>query len=311
MPHAILIDWGTTNFRAFLQKENGRVEKRLTAPIGINNINGRNFPSLLEDTLGQWLAEDVRAGQPILMSGMIGSRQGWVEAPYCPCPVTIENIAANLVRVEDFANCYIVPGVALSSGARHADVMRGEEVQIFGALAEDQIASGKKQILCLPGTHSKWAVVKGPILSGFTTSMTGEVYSVMTRHSILKALIEDSEHDDDSAFHRGLDRASDSDGLLAQLFSGRAEALFDKLEGSAIPSYLSGILIGNEIRAMQKTYQVEKDQEIKIVGAPELCRHYIAAFNHFSISHHVIDAQTATLSGLSRILRHVPEFCQD
>ncbi len=191
--------------------------------------------------------------------------------------------------------CYEAPD------GRH-DVIRGEEAQIFGAL-EDR-APGR-QVFCLPGTHSKWASVQDGRIDWFATSMTGEVYSVLAEHSILGRLMDEAGQDqagehDDASFRKGLALAAEPGGLLNHLFAVRAEGLFGAVPDAGLRSYLSGILIGHEIRAMCGIARPEGP--VTLIGRPDLTRLYAEAIGLFGPSTRVVTSQDATLKGLS-ILR--------
>lgn len=165
----IVIDWGTTNRRAYLLDENGNVLDTRRDDSGILNLDPKRFAKSFHEFIKDWLGKPVHE-LPVLMSGMIGSRQGWHEAPYVTCPVRQDDLVSALLPAPGAENCSIVPGVSLAPASTRHDVMRGEEVQIFGAIGQSGRDSG---ILCLPGTHSKWAKVKNGQLVDFATAMTG------------------------------------------------------------------------------------------------------------------------------------------
>jgi 2-dehydro-3-deoxygalactonokinase len=174
---------------------------------------------------------------------MVGSRQGWVEAAYSPCPVTPSALAATLTPVPTrLGPAHIIPVVSLVS-ADAVDVMRGEETQIVGAIAD-----GWSGVVITPGTHSKWTRIEAGRIVSFRTFMTGELYAVLKGHSILGRLMEDGAHDE-AAFEGGVVRALDDAAITALLFGVRAEALFGRIALAALPAYLSGLLIGAEIAA--------------------------------------------------------------
>ena len=184
----IAVDWGTSGFRAYRLDEAGGIRETRTAPAGILTVAAGGFPAALEARLGDWLDDT-----PIVMSGMIGSRQGWREAPYVECPADAAAIARGLLPVEWAAGRrgWIVPGLSCRDAAGIPDVMRGEETQILGALAALPPADA---VICLPGTHSKWARVSDGRILSFATAMTGEVFAVLRRHSILGRSVEKRLH---------------------------------------------------------------------------------------------------------------------
>jgi 2-dehydro-3-deoxygalactonokinase len=294
---AILIDWGTTNARAYLLA-GGEVTDRRRRPRGIRQVPPGGFAAALAELLGSHEAQDL----PILMSGMIGSRQGWVEVPYRPCPARLEDLAAHLHAVPGRPNVRIVPGLCRADGdGTHHDVMRGEEVQVFGAMADAPHA-----VLCLPGTHCKWVRYDDGCLADFATAMTGEVFDVLRRHSLLAALMlpaDDGAAPADGtadAFRRGLDRSAEAGGLLHHLFGVRTEGLFGAIPAEGLASYLSGMLIGHEIRTMSDLFP--SPDPVRLVAEGALAGRYALAFTHLGRGYAAIDAEAATLRGLTRML---------
>jgi 2-dehydro-3-deoxygalactonokinase len=261
------IDWGTTNFRAFRMARDGSIRERRVAPKGILNVPDGRFGDTLREEIGPWLA----AGEDrVLLSGMIGSRQGWKEAPYLPCPAGPVELGGALIDVGfDWARVKLVPGLSGFDESGVAEVMRGEETQILGVpplLRDGGIA-------CLPGTHSKWARVEGGRIVDFTTHMTGEAFGVLRSHTILGRMMRDGPSDG-APFDTGLIRSADPGGLLHHLFGVRAEVLADRLTDSEAPAYLSGILIGHEVRA---ALAQARGAVVQVIGAPDLSALYAKA----------------------------------
>lgn len=294
---AILIDWGTTNLRAYLLAR-GEVRDRRRLPRGIKQVPPDGFAAALAELLGPLAVRDA----PILMSGMIGSRQGWVEVPYRPCPARLEDLAAHLHAVPGRPDIRIVPGLCRADGdGTHHDVMRGEEVQVFGAMAD-----APRAVLCLPGTHSKWVRYDGGRLADFATAMTGEVFDVLRRHSLLAVLMpagDDGAAPADAAadaFRRGLDRSAEAGGLLHHLFGVRAEGLFGAIAAEGLAAYLSGMLIGHEILAMAALFP--SSNPVRLVAEGALADRYALAFAHLGRDYAAVDAEAATLRGLTGIL---------
>ncbi len=287
----ILVDWGTTNFRAWLVAADGAVLDSRDAARGIMQVPEGGFPAALDQQVGDW--RSAYPGLPVLMSGMVGSRQGWAEAPYLSCPASAEDFAGGLLEVPGEAGVWIVPGVSYQAPDGRHDVIRGEEVQIFGAL--EHRARGRR-VFCLPGTHSKWASVQDGRIDWFATSMTGEVYSVMAEHSILGRLMTEPGEDDPTAFRQGLELAGEPGGLLNHLFAVRAESLFGAVPKAGLRSYLSGIVIGHEVRAMCGIAKPEGP--VTLIGRPDLCRLYGSAIALSGSSTLVVTSRDATLKGL-------------
>jgi len=293
-PASILVDWGTTNFRAWLVGADGTVLDRRNASGGIMQVAAGGFPQALEAHVGEWRA--AQPGLEVLMSGMVGSKQGWVEAPYAPCPAGIADLARAVIPVPGQAGASIVPGISFAAPDGRHDVMRGEEVQMFGALAQGEEG---RQVFCLPGTHSKWASIEHGHVVWFATAMTGEVWSVMAEHSILGKLMESDPRDDMDAFQQGFMLSGRPGGLLNHLFAVRAERLFGAIEASQLRSYLSGILIGHETRAM--TAIARPTGPVTLIGRPDITGLYAQAIALLEQVGIAISAEDATLKGLNLI----------
>jgi 2-dehydro-3-deoxygalactonokinase len=283
-PSALIgLDWGTSSFRAYRLDAAGAVLEAKTAPAGILRVPEGGFEGVFEREIGPWLAD--APGLPVIASGMITSRQGWVEVSYCPCPAGSAEIAAALVRHETGAGriVHFVPGLSIVGADGVPDVIRGEETQIIGAVGgavggEVGDAPGRR-LLVLPGTHSKWALVEDGRIVWFATFMTGELFAVLKEHSILGRMMA-GERDDDAAFRRGLAYAR-AGGLLKRLFSARTLGLFGALPESGTAAYLSGLLIGTEVQdALDCLEQPSAGQEITVVGGAELTGRYLTAIDH-------------------------------
>jgi 2-dehydro-3-deoxygalactonokinase len=208
------------------------------------------------------------AGTLCLNSGMAGSRQGWAEAPYVACPAGPDELAQHLHWIER-GRIAIVPGLS-DTQTDVPDVMRGEEVQIFGAMRLSGLAEG---LFVLPGTHSKWATVRAGRVTGFRTFMTGEVYGLFGQHSILARTLDADAPLDEAAFLRGVARAGNGEGLLHNAFGVRALALFGRLSPAESASYLSGLLIGEELGRQT----LPGGGEVILIGASALVERYALA----------------------------------
>ncbi len=274
----IAIDWGTSSFRAYRLGGDGGVMERRSAPLGIMQVEGGRFAQTLEDQVGDWLA----AGEaPVVMSGMIGSRQGWLEAPYASCPAGVEQIAAGLQQVRwGGRQAWIVPGLSSRDAAGVPDVMRGEETQILGVL--DQLPASAW--ICLPGTHSKWVEVHEGAIVRFATHMSGEVFAVLKAHSILGRMMREAPTDL-QWFAAGVRRAQDAGGLLHHLFGVRARGLFGEVPDEASASYLSGIVIGHELVAARSAAPA-----VFLLGAKPLVDLYQHALRQFGREATVLDS---------------------
>ncbi len=265
----IALDWGTTSLRAYLLGASGEIIERRDGGPGIMRIENGAFEAALDAFAGDWMRAHPDAA--LIASGMIGSKQGWREAPYCPCPATEAALAAHLIRVPlaGGRRLAIVPGVSTIDPATGVpDVMRGEETQIIGALP----ATGS-HVAVLPGTHSKWAWYDDGAIVTFASFMTGEVYAALTQHTILGRLMNLDTPHDDAAFARGVAYGFDAPGtLLNRIFSARSLGLFDQLGLDALASYLSGILIGSEIGGALEMRG--RPKTLTLLGDTALVLHY-------------------------------------
>ena len=242
----IAVDWGTSSFRAYRLDGHGTILDSSSSPRGILTVTDGRFAEVLRDEIGPWLEVERR----MILSGMIGSRQGWREAPYVACPAGGAEIRQALIPLAfDWpGKAWLAPGLSCRSDGV-PDVMRGEEVQILGALGEIGDGSG---LVCLPGTHSKWARIEGGRIVSFETHMTGESFAVLRQHSILGRLMPppaQEQDPDDRAFAAGIARARSNGGLLHHLFGARSLGLMGDLPVAGLSAYLSGLLIGHELAA--------------------------------------------------------------
>jgi 2-dehydro-3-deoxygalactonokinase len=276
------VDWGTTSMRLWRFSPTGEIVARERSDRGILKVADGKFREALAAVAGDSLAGDV----PILMSGMIGSRQGWIEAPYVFCPADIAALADHLKPVPGI-NAQIVPGVALREASGRCDVMRGEETQILGARF-----GGGRQLIVLPGTHCKWVLVEDGRILDFVTFMTGEMYAALRRHTILARLMPETDAITDveatnRSFAAGLSASLEGEARLMQsLFSIRARGLFDELAPELAPAHLSGLLIGAEISeglALCRRWGLAEIAPL-IIGGDVLVARYQTALRHAGLS---------------------------
>ena len=264
MPALIAVDWGTSALRGARLDDSGKVLEEKSAPLGILNVRNGDFAGVFKAQFSDWMKDGTRC----LISGMAGSRQGWAEAPYVACPAGPEDLARHLHWIER-DRIAIVPGLSDTQGDV-PDVMRGEEVQIFGAMRLAGLSDG---LFVLPGTHSKWATVRDGKVTGFRTFMTGEVYGLFAQHSILARTLDANALLDEAAFRRGVARAGKGDGLLHNAFGVRALGLFDRLSPAESASYLSGLLVGEELGQQN----LMPKGEVIVIGASTLVDRYALA----------------------------------
>jgi 2-dehydro-3-deoxygalactonokinase len=290
----IAVDWGTSSFRAALMTPDGIVLDELTSQRGILGFRPDEFVPYLLATCERFIKNEVVAGGKLfLLSGMVGSKNGLLEVPYCSCPATASDIAAALGWVDTGdadLNIAIVPGVRNGFD----DVMRGEETQVFGAAA---VLGVHDATLVLPGTHSKWVQLAGGAITQFNTFMTGEFYALLAQHSILaKSLPDVGEKPaslDKSTFLQGIDRAQKSSvsgqSLLGNAFSTRVKSLFNELQPAQAASYLSGLVIGDELAAMR----LQTGSQVIVIGSPTLCERYNLALSHLGVQTRALGNQAA------------------
>jgi 2-dehydro-3-deoxygalactonokinase len=285
VPRLIAVDWGTSSLRGALLDEAGRVLEEKSATLGILNVPNGDFAGVFAEQFADWLKP---GGASCLISGMAGSRQGWVEAPYVACPAGPDELAKHLHWIEP-GRIAIVPGLSDTQGDV-PDVMRGEEVQIFGAARLAGLTDG---LFVLPGTHSKWATMRAGQVTGFRTFMTGEIYGLFTQHSILARTSDAAAPLDEMAFRRGTERAANGEGLLHNAFGVRSLGLFGRLSPAESASYLSGLLIGEELAQQD----LPRGGEAIVIGASALVERYALALGQKGIKVRAFGAE-ATWAGL-------------
>ena len=296
----LAIDWGTSSLRIYRIDSEGRVCEARHSTEGILNVPDSDFAKVLDSHAGDWIS----AGEaPIVMSGMIGSRQGWKEAAYLDCPAGIAEIGSAMCTVKWKSTngqpvcAWIAPGLQCLDQSGVSDVMRGEEVQILGII--DQLHRGEHH-LCLPGTHSKWAVVRNGQIASFSTYMTGEMFGVLKQHSILSRTMVSGAFDE-PAFINGVARAANPEGLLHHLFGVRAQVLAGEITDQQSASYLSGILIGHELHSAA----INIDR-FHLVGGAELTSLYSLAASTMKLETVVHEADAVT-RGLFALTQYVTD----
>lgn len=282
----IAVDWGTSSLRGARLDAHGGVLEERSFERGILTVPSGGCPAVFEQFFGDWVGEP---GALCLISGMAGSQQGWVQAPYCTCPAGLADVAAQLHWVAP-GRIAIVPGLQCEHD-RVPDVVRGEETQVFGALG---VLALKDGLFVLPGTHSKWVSVRGGRIHAFTTAMTGEVYGLLRRHSILaRSMPADNDGWQADAFDAGVAHAMRSPGLLQAAFSVRTLALFERLAAELRGSYLSGVVIGEELRSQSRSHELGDASEVVLVGADALLMRYGRAFEQFGCTVRTVGARAA------------------
>ncbi|PTL85728.1 2-dehydro-3-deoxygalactonokinase [Vitiosangium sp. GDMCC 1.1324] len=287
-PCLIGLDWGTSSLRAYLMGDDGHVLEQRAMPRGILRVPGGDFAATFAEVTEGW-HEAVPGGLPQLACGMIGSAQGWREVPYVRSPADVATLSAGLANVltASGSRLHIVPGVRHDGPV--PSVLRGEETQIVGALVL-RPSLAERALLVLPGTHSKWVEVRDGAIGRFETYMAGELFALLREHSILGRPARDAgaearTGEPGSAFERGVDTVRDSGraGVMARLFSARSLVLTGALAAVESLDYLSGMLIGEELRSALTAYEVHPLPAVTLIADPLLCRLYRRAFARFDL----------------------------
>lgn len=286
-------DWGTTNLRAWTLDGDGRVVCDRDLELGVSKLApgeaARRFETEVRPALDA-------VGLPAILCGMVGSNLGWTVAPYIDCPASMGDLAAALVAVGgDHEWVRIVPGARAPGVFGAPDVMRGEETQLFGWLAQNPDRATGRHVVCHPGTHAKWMLVEDGRLVRFVTAMTGELFAVLGSHSVLKS---DAPADDDEAFCEGVAAAGEGDALAARLFSARARVVGGGKPAESTPSYLSGLLIGAEVAATPRLLGLSAEDPVTLIGDEKLCALYRRALNRRGVASETYDGEAAAIAGL-------------
>jgi 2-dehydro-3-deoxygalactonokinase len=281
----IAVDWGTTNRRAYAVGAGGRVEGSFEDDLGLMSVPRGGFEAAAAE-IRQRLGD-----RPMLLAGMVGSNRGWREAPYVPCPAGAADLAAALLWIEP-GRVAIVPGVSQTGAA--ADAMRGEEVQLLGAVAAG--LAPPDGAICHPGTHAKWVSMSGGRIASFRTMMTGELFSLLRKHSILADQLQGEVKADDG-FRAGAAAALAGEELLSGLFGIRAGHVLGLTQGDAA-SYASGLLIGGDVRA---GLRLAPERIVTLIGRPDLCALYAAALAQAGREALQVDGAAAFLAGMQML----------
>ncbi|AWB65048.1 hypothetical protein C2869_00705 [Saccharobesus litoralis] len=290
----LIIDWGTTNFRAFALDNQGQVQDKKELGLGLLQVEDADFANALQGVLANWL--NNYQSLPIFMAGMVGSAQGWVNVDYAATPVNNRGLINNAYRFELpwGALATIIPGVSHQAKNGVYDVMRGEEVQLFGLAKLTQSAS---LTAVMPGTHSKHAVLDNGKMTEFASFMTGELFSVISQHTILGRGLP-KQIDNQDAFLRGVTE-SKTEKLTSALFAARTHRLFNNIQESDVYDYLSGLLIGYELNNLANNLT---NNPVYLVGGKGLCARYQTACDALSISAIYMNGDECFLAGMADLI---------
>ena len=330
LPVLIAVDWGSSNFRAYLCTASGEVQSKIFFPNGIFKLKKDKLAQFLQRSLKEWLVNYPKI--PIILCGMVGSRSGMVETSYLPCPLDSDQLATSLVKVDSAMqrDIYIVPGITINSGPNNTfDVMRGEETQLVGVnLALQQNTKSKSKfeaeteteaennfseknstatanaatfgrVVCMPGTHCKWAHLEGTKVHDFRTYMTGEIFAMILKSPSIASQIAVVGYQSKTVwetFSRGIAAAKENNGALTDLFNIRAQLLLQSLQPAEVRDYLSGLLIAHEI--MQAKRYIDLDLPIVLVAGGMLADRYQAGFAKFGLQVQIYTGEEVTPRGL-------------
>jgi 2-dehydro-3-deoxygalactonokinase len=272
----LAIEWTSADFHAFLLTESGTLLAQRQEARGVNQVANGAFETTLHETVGDWAAEAHR----IYLFGMITSRNGWIETPYAPVPASLTDVIAGTVvkHIDGLPPLFFLPGVSVR--APLPDMMRGEELKIFGAMGS---SSG---LVALPGAHTKWAFVNHGRIERFITYMSGEITALLRSKSLVSKLIPAQSADSPEAFLRGIGLARDRSiggHILRRIFSARSLALLDELPPEDIRDYLSGLMIGAEINEVIDEFGLPHRQ-VTLIGPPALCQRYSLALREAGVT---------------------------
>jgi 2-dehydro-3-deoxygalactonokinase len=291
----VAVDWGTSRIRALLV-EGTQVIARSESDEGVSRLQPGQHAAVFARHCGAWLASEPQL--PVVLVGMAGSREGWALAPYAECPAGAEEIAAALTQIQIGVGrtASIMPGLTITADGK-ADVMRGEETHLLGSGVRDGL-------VCLPGTHCKWALMSGGRVSSFATFLTGELYALLREHSMVGRPA--AEPADEAGFGEGFAassfRGGAEGGLLNALFAARAATLTGRLTPEKLGPYLSGLLTGEEIAGAFRRYG--RPSQVTVVADPPRADLYVRALAADGIAVTVRGQDEALLAGLGAILRH-------
>ena len=290
----VAVDWGTTRFRLSALTGDGETASTLATTAGIGSVSGCDFEAYL---LGQMASLDVYPSDcEVLLCGMIGSNIGWADTGYIECPASPADVVGQLVRAPSRQmKAAIVPGLKCSSPLGEPDVMRGEETQLLGWMSDAANVELRGALLCLPGTHTKWVQIEAGVVTHFNTSITGELFAHLCSHSIL---VRGKQHANDNAFVDGLARGFQTPAISQTLFSTRSRVLQKSMPESAARDYLSGLLIGADVKSAVDLW---KPSAAVVIGDRAITDLYATALRGLSVNAAVIDGAQMSVRGLWEI----------
>ncbi len=299
-------DWGTSHLRLFLCDDQGGVIESVNGP-GIAEIR-RPFAEVFESLMQPF--ESRHGSLPAVLCGMVGSSIGWTQAPYVPCPVIPTVIMDACVSLRG-GRVQVIPGLKCQNRLGAPDVIRGEETQVLGALTLRPELRHGRQLLCLPGTHTKWLVLRDGMIEEFLTAPTGELFGALRDHSVLVPNgLRNDEVTGGAAFEAGLKRRADHPQapVLHLLFECRSRLLGGELTAQGAAAFLSGLLIANDIGgALHLFADGIVERTVHLIGAPRLTQLYATALALRSHTAQQLDGMAMSLAGLTRVHQHLSQ----
>jgi 2-dehydro-3-deoxygalactonokinase len=283
----IAVDWGTTNRRAYAIDTEGNCIGELADDRGVLSIAAGGF----ETATGE--IREKLGDRPMLLAGMIGSNRGWIEVPYVRCPAGLDELAQGILRSPD-GSAVLVPGVAYEDS--RVDIMRGEEVQILGAAADGEVP--QDCLVCHPGTHNKWIRLEAGRIVSFRTVMTGELFNLLKAKSILSDLLS-RQVEIGEAFRAGAREGLAGSGVTAELFETRARVLLGRMAAEDGASFISGLLIGEDVRIGLAAHPGIR---VVAIGRPDLTALYAAALKEAGVETEQASGERAFIAGAKQIV---------
>lgn len=292
-------DWGTSRLRLFLCDASGQLLAECEGP-GAANLD-EAFGAVLERLAEGWEKDPGKL--PAILCGMVGSSIGWREVPYLACPARPNNFAHGAIRLTyDGRHVALLPGLKCRNRLGMPDVMRGEETQIAGALQLAPHLQAGRHVLCMPGTHTKWVLLDDGAVSQFQTALSGELYELLRRHSVLVGGTEEQKSGPGFALGMETVRACPDADMTHHLFSTRSRQLVGELERADAVAYLSGLVIGHDIAGARRAFgdEMTESGEVMVIGAPALAALYLQALAGFGLAGKAMAGNAASLAGLKQ-----------
>jgi 2-dehydro-3-deoxygalactonokinase len=301
-------DWGTTNLRLYLCRSSSASHAEVLASVngpGVAAVNGA-FEDIFFELAGPWLSEHGEL--PVILAGMVGSTIGWQEAPYQVCPLALDQIISKRhVLQARGVEITIIAGLRTENPLGVPDVMRGEELQLLGWSMQTQAALKAPQLVAMPGTHNKWALLETGVVSNFLSSLSGELYALLLQHSVLLAGADTAEFDE-AEFIAGVETVQGLGHaqLIHALFGTRSRQVAGDLASHAAASYLSGLIIASDVIGAVATFKQLNwpGDAVHLIGEEQLCAAYALALRQLNVTAQWHNPQDLALAGFAAIYHH-------